>query len=191
LKDVESPNNLCCLLQVSGEVTLHGTRSITKGDPLEQVRDQIIDSDDLPRLLTFLDSSYGARPGRSAHQAIEEIRKGLPQCRHRAVDVDLSRYSDSIRHDRLLAKVAGRVIDDKVLAMVRQFLKSTGDRGVPRRSSLSPLLPNLALNELDRTLDRGGGFHTYVRYLDDMVVLTSDSEKGRRWADRALERHSS
>jgi RNA-directed DNA polymerase len=136
----------------------------------------------------FSDSSYGARPGRSAHQAIEKVRTGLLQRRHRVVDVDLSRYFDTIRHDRLLARVARRVSDGKVLAMVKQFLKSTGDKGVPQGSPLSPLLANLALSDLDQMLDRGSGFITYVRYLDDMVVLAPESEKGRKWADRALER---
>jgi RNA-directed DNA polymerase len=80
------------------------------------------------------------------------------------------------------------VVDGKVLAMVKQFLESIGDRGVPQGSPLSPLLANLALNDLDHALDRGGSFITYTRYLDDMVVLTPDSPKGRQWADRALER---
>ncbi|MBW1868821.1 MAG: group II intron reverse transcriptase/maturase [Deltaproteobacteria bacterium] len=138
----------------------------------------------------FSDSSYGARPGRSAHQAIELVRQGLHQRKHRVVDVDLSRYFDCIRHDRILAKVGKRVQDKRILALVKQFLKSGGRRGIPQGSPLSPLLANLALNDLDHALDRGQGFLTYVRYLDDMVVLVPDSEKGRRWADRALERIS-
>jgi RNA-directed DNA polymerase len=136
----------------------------------------------------FSDSSYGARPGRCAHEATEKVRMGLRQGRHRVVDVGLSRYFDTIRHDRILAKVARRVVDGNVLAMVKQFLKSTGDRGVPQGSPLSPLLANLALNDLDHALDRGGDTITYARYLDDMVVLAADTPKGRQWADRALER---
>jgi RNA-directed DNA polymerase len=136
----------------------------------------------------FSDSSFGARPGRSAHEAIEKVRTGLRRRRHRVVDLDLSRYFDSLRHDRMLAKVARRISDGQVLAMVKQFLKSTGQQGVPQGSPLSPLLANLALNDLDHALDRGGGFITYARYLDDMVVLAPDSEKGKAWADRALAR---
>ena len=136
----------------------------------------------------FSDSSYGARPGRSAHEAIEKVCAGLRQGRHRVVDVDLSRYFDTIRHDRMLAKVVRRVVDGDVLAMVKQFLKSTGDRGVPQGSPLSPLLANLAFDDLDHALDRGGDTITYARYLDDMVVLAADTPKGRQWADRALER---
>jgi RNA-directed DNA polymerase len=136
----------------------------------------------------FSDSSYGARPGRSAHQAIEQVRAGLRRRKHRVVDLDLSQFFDKLRHDRILEKVARRVVDGRVLAMVKQFLKSAGDRGLPQGSPLSPLLANLALTDLDHALDRGRGFLTYVRYLDDMVVLTFDSPKGRAWADRALER---
>jgi RNA-directed DNA polymerase len=136
----------------------------------------------------FSKHSYGARPGRSAHQAIGEVRTGLLYQKHLVVDVDLKSFFDGIRHDRMLEKVAARVQDGKVLTLVKQFLKSTGDRGVPQGSPLSPLLANVALNQLDHILGRGYGFITYVRYLDDMVVLTYNSQRGRRWASRALER---
>ncbi|WP_437963144.1 group II intron reverse transcriptase/maturase [Sorangium sp. So ce260] len=136
----------------------------------------------------FSDSSYGARPRRSAHQAIGQVRMGLLRHKHRIVDLDLARFFDTLRHDRILEKVARRVVDGQLLAMIKQFLKSVGARGLPQGSPQSPLLANLALNDLDHALDRGRGFLTYVRYLDDMVVLTFDSSKGRAWADRALKR---
>ena len=137
----------------------------------------------------FSRHSYGARPGRSAHQAVDEVRKGLNFKKHLAVDVDLKSFFDTIRHDRMMEKVARRVEDDQVLAMVKQFLKSNGERGIPQGSPLSPLLANLALNDLDHALGKGNGYLTYVRYLDDMVVLTFNSTRGRRWAGRALERN--
>jgi len=136
----------------------------------------------------FSRHSYGARPGRSAHDAIGEVRTWLMYKKHLVVDVDLKSFFDDIRHDRMLAKVARRVQDDRVLGLIKQFLKSTGSKGIPQGSPLSPLLANVALNDLDHILGRGYGYLTYVRYLDDMVVLTYDSKKGHRWAARALER---
>ena len=136
----------------------------------------------------FSDSSYGARPGRSAHQALAVVTKGLLQRKHRVADVDLSRYFDMIRQDRMMAKVAKRVSDHEVLKLVKQVLERTGQRGIPQGSPLSPLLANLALNDLDHALSRGKAVLTYVRYLDDMVVLAPDSAKGRAWGDRALQR---
>jgi RNA-directed DNA polymerase len=136
----------------------------------------------------FSRHSYGARPGRSAHDAIAEVRSGLIWKKHLVVDVDLKSFFDDIGHVPMLAKVARRIQDDRVLGLIKQFLKSTGKKGIPQGSPLSPLLANVALNDLDHILGRGFGYLTYARYLDDMVVLTFDSRKGRRWADRALER---
>jgi RNA-directed DNA polymerase len=108
--------------------------------------------------------------------------------KHVVLDVDLKSFFDDIRHAPVLAKVARRVSDEGVLRLIKQFLKSTGERGIPQGSPLSPLLANLMLNDLDHALGRGCGYLTYVRYLDDMVVLTYDSHRGRRWAARALDR---
>jgi RNA-directed DNA polymerase len=136
----------------------------------------------------FSRHSFGARPGRSAHDAIGEVRSGLMYQKHLALDVDLKSFFDDIRHAPVLAKVARRVRDERVLGLIKQFLKSTGERGIPQGSPLSPLLANVMLSDLDHALGRGYGYLTYARYLDDMVVLTYDSHKGRRWAVRALER---
>jgi RNA-directed DNA polymerase len=136
----------------------------------------------------FSPHSYGARPGRSAHQAVDEVRKGMNHQKQLAVDVDLKAFFDTIRHDRMMEKVARRVQDGRVLALVKQFLKSTGERGIPQGSPLSPLLANVALTDLDYALGKGKGYLTYVRYLDDMVVLTFNSKRGWRWAERALGR---
>lgn len=136
----------------------------------------------------FSRHSFGARPGRSAHDAIGEVRSGLMYQKHLVLDVDLKSFFDDIRHVPVLERVARRVCDERVLRLIKHFLKSTGARGIPQGSPLSPLLANVMLNDLDHVLARGYGYLSYARYLDDMVVLTYDSTKGRRWADRALER---
>lgn len=136
----------------------------------------------------FSRHSFGARPGRSAHDAIGEVRAGLMWHKLLVLDVDLKSYFDDIRHGPVLAKVARRVSDGRVLKLIKQFLKSTGEKGIPQGSPLSPLLSNVMLNDLDHALARGYGYLSYVRYLDDMVVLTYDSKMGRRWLARARER---
>jgi retron-type reverse transcriptase len=95
--------------------------------------------------------------------------------KHLVLDVDLKSFFDDIRHAPVLAKVARRVRDEQVLRLIKQFLKSTGARGIPQGSPLSPLLANVMLNDLDHILARGYGYLSYARYLDDMVVLTYDS----------------
>ena len=135
----------------------------------------------------FSRHSFGARPRRSAHDAIGEVRSGLMYQKHLVLDVDLKSFFDDIRHAPVLARVARRVRDEQVLRLIKQFLKSTGAKGIPQ-GSLSPLLANVMLNDLDHVLARGYGYFSYAPYLDDMVVLTYDSKRGRRWADRALER---
>ncbi len=136
----------------------------------------------------FSRHSFGARPGRSAHDAIGEVRAGLMWQKHLVLDVDLKSFFDDIRHSPVMTKVARRVRDARVLKLIKQFLQSTGDRGIPQGSPLSPLLSNVMLNDLDHALTRGYGYLTYARYLDDMVVLTFDSKTGRRWLARARER---
>ena len=100
----------------------------------------------------------------------------------------MAAFFDNITHRVLLAKLARRIRDPQVLAMLKWFLKGAGRKGIPQGSPLSPLLANVALNDLDHALDRGRKVITYVRYLDDIVVLANDNEQGSRWLNRALAR---
>ena len=91
----------------------------------------------------FQDGSYGYRPGRSAHEAVERVAEAIVKYKTRALDVDLSAYFDNIRHDVLLAKVAKRVKDPDVLHVLKLILKATGKKGVAQGDVIAPLLSNL------------------------------------------------
>src|SRR4051794_35532985 len=103
----------------------------------------------------FQPGSYGYRPKRSAHDAIERVAKGILHGQTTVIDVDLRAYFDNVRHHLLLAKVARRVNDGDVMRLLKQILKANGECGVPQGGVLSPLLSNLYLNEVDRMLERG------------------------------------
>ncbi len=136
----------------------------------------------------FSRHSFGARPGRSAHDAIGEVRSGLMYQKHLVLDVDLKSFFDDIRHTPVLAKVARRVRDERVLRLIKQFLKTTGERGIPQGSPLSPLLANVMLNDLDHALGRGYGVTVHgsdigIVLLDRPACL--HRQHGRlRFADR-------
>jgi RNA-directed DNA polymerase len=140
----------------------------------------------------FLDCSYGFRPERSAHQALEEIRGHLKAGYQAVYDADLKGYFDSIPHDKLLACLQMRIADRTVLRLIRQWLKApvvepsangsggtTGERrerGTPQGGVISPLLSNLYLHWFDKVFHRPGGPAHWanaklVRYADDFVVL--------------------
>ena len=117
----------------------------------------------------FQPGSYGYRPKRTAHQAVHRVAKAIVQNKTRVLDVDLRSYFDSVRHDLLLAKVARRVNDADVLALLKRTLKASGKTGVPQGGVISPLLSNLYLTEVDRMLERAkevtrSGKYTYVEY---------------------------
>jgi RNA-directed DNA polymerase len=133
----------------------------------------------------FQSGSYGYRPKRTPHQAVERVMRGIFLGKLDIIDLDLRAYFDSVRHDRLLNKVAKRIQDDDVMALLKKILKSSGSVGVPQGGIISPILGNLYLNEVDRMLEkavevtrRGRYQHVeYARFADDLVVLV-DSQYG-------------
>ena len=102
----------------------------------------------------FRDGSYGYRPTRTAHQAIGRVAKAIVQNKTRVIDVDLAAFFDTVRHDRLLAKVARRIQDPAILCLVKLMVKASGRRGVPQGSVISPLLANIYLTEVDEMLEQ-------------------------------------
>ena len=133
----------------------------------------------------FQSGSYGYRPKRTPHQAVERVMRGIFLGKLDIIDLDLRAYFDSVRHDRLLNKVAQRIQDDDVMALLKKILKSSGSMGVPQGGIISPMLSNLYLNEVDRMLEKAvevtrRGRYKYVeyaRFADDLVVLV-DSQYG-------------
>lgn len=140
----------------------------------------------------FLDCSYGFRPGRSAHDALEQIKENLQQGRREVYDADLQSYFDTIPHEKLMACVQKRIVDGSVLKLIRMWLKAViverGDgpggppkvsrskQGTPQGGVISPLLANLYLHWFDKLFHRSDGpFHwanaRLVRYADDFVIL--------------------
>src|SRR6202048_608647 len=136
---------------------------------------------------TFSEHSHGFRPGRSAKQAVHEAQRYIAEGYRWVVDLDLEKFFDRVNHDRLLAAVAERVADKRMLKLIRAFLEagvmedglvSAVDEGTPQGGPLSPLLSNLVLDELDRELERRG--HCFVRYADDTNVYVRSEAAGQR-----------
>jgi len=141
----------------------------------------------------FQDGSYGYRPRRQAHEAVQRVAKAIVSNKTRVIDVDLVAYFDTVRHDLLLEKVAARVNDDQILHLLKLILKASGTRGVPQGGVISPLLSNLYLNEVDRMLERAKevtreGIYThleYARFADDLVILVDGYSKWALLVQRA------
>jgi RNA-directed DNA polymerase len=102
----------------------------------------------------FQPGSFGYRPGRTAHEAVQRVAEAIVKCKTRIIDIDLRAYFDNVRHDLLLAKVAVRVSDPDVLHLLKMILKASGKKGVPQGGVISPLLSNLYLNEVDKMLEK-------------------------------------
>ncbi len=133
----------------------------------------------------FQPGSYGYRPKRTAHAAIDLVAQAVVKNKTRVIDLDLRAYFDNVRHDILLSKAAERVSDDKVMRLLKLILKASGKRGVPQGGVISPLLSNIYLNEVDKMLERAKevtrqGRYTYIeyaRFADDLVILVDGFRK--------------
>src|SRR4051794_1693490 len=143
----------------------------------------------------FQPGSFGYRPGRTAHEAVQRVAEAIVKCKTRIIDIDLRAYFDNVRHDLLLGKVAVRVSDADVLRLLKMMLKASGKKGVPQGGVISPLLSNLYLNEVDKMLEKAKettrqGKYTYVeyaRYADDLVILV-DAFPRHDWLLRAVDK---
>ena len=138
---------------------------------------------------TFSKHSYGFRPGRSAHQAVAQAQRYIAEGYNIVVDLDLEKFFDRVNHDGLMARVAARVTDKRVLKLIRAFLKAgvmedglvrPADEGTPQGGPLSPILSNLVLDDLDKELTRRG--HRFCRYADDCNIYV----RSRRAGDRVM-----
>jgi RNA-directed DNA polymerase len=144
----------------------------------------------------FCPNSYGFRPKRSPHRALAEVRHSVLRRMSTVIDVDLSKYFDTIRHCVLLEKIAKRVQDPQVMHLIRQIIKVGGNIGVPQGGPFSPLAANIYLNDVDWTFDAirrktaEGNFEAvnYHRFADDIVITVSGHSTKRGWAERALQR---
>jgi RNA-directed DNA polymerase len=136
---------------------------------------------------TFSDGSFGFRPGRSTHGAVRRAREHMAAGYRWVVDLDLEKFFDRVNHDVLMARVARRVKDKRVLLLIRRYLQagmmegglvSPRTEGTPQGGPLSPLLSNVLLDELDKELERRG--HRFVRYADDCNVYVQSEAAGQR-----------
>lgn len=135
----------------------------------------------------FSDHSYGFRPRRSAHQAVAQAQRYIAAGYGWVVDLDLEKFFDRVNHDRLMAQIAKRVDDKRLLKLTRAFLNAgvmengllnPSVEGTPQGGPLSPLLSNIVLDELDRELERRG--HRHVRYADDCNIYVRSERAGQR-----------
>jgi RNA-directed DNA polymerase len=136
---------------------------------------------------TFSEYSYGFRPGRSAHQAIEQAQAYIKEGFQWVVDIDLEKFFDRVNHDILMSLLAKRVSDKRVLKLIRGFLNAGvfvmckvigSEEGTPQGGPLSPLLSNITLDVLDQELEKRS--HKFVRYADDCNIYVKTERAGIR-----------
>ena len=137
----------------------------------------------------FSETSYGFRPGRSQHQAIEKCKEYINDGYKWVVDIDISKFFDTVNHDKLMAILARDIVDKKVLRLIRKYLQSgvmidgvvkDTELGCPQGGPLSPLLSNIYLNELDKELEKRG--LRFCRFADDCNTYV----KSKRSAERVM-----
>jgi RNA-directed DNA polymerase len=137
----------------------------------------------------FSENSYGFRPGRNAHQALNKCRSYITDGYKYAVDIDLEKFFDTVNQSKMIEVLSKTVKDGRVVSLIHKYLNAgvvvrnkfeETEMGVPQGSPLSPVLSNVMLNELDKELERRG--HRFVRYADDLVILC----KSKRSAERTL-----
>lgn len=135
----------------------------------------------------FSDSSYGFRPGKSAHQAVKAAQKYVAEGRRFVVDIDVEKFFDRVNHDLLMTLLSKKLGDGRMLRLIRRYLEagmmaegtvSPRMEGTPQGGPLSPLLSNILLTELDRELERRG--HAFCRYADDCNVYVASRTAGER-----------
>jgi RNA-directed DNA polymerase len=150
----------------------------------------------------FSESSFGFRPKRAAHGALKQVKADIKAGYRIAVDLDLAKFFDNVDHDILMARVAQRIGDKRLLALIGRYLRAgvlihdeiqPSELGTPQGGPLSPLLANILLDDLDKELEGRG--HRFVRYADDLMVLVKSERAGQRvkanlttyrWSDAAF-----
>ena len=135
----------------------------------------------------FSATSYGFRPGMSAHQAVIQAQKYLNAGNTYVIEFDLEKFFDKVNHDRLMAKLQRQITDNRLLNLIRKYLNTgimvdgaieTRTEGTPQGSPLSPLLSNIVLDELDKELEKRG--HKFVRYADDLSIYVKSMKSAER-----------
>jgi RNA-directed DNA polymerase len=136
---------------------------------------------------TFSEASYGFRPGRRAHDAVRRAQAYVQEGRRFVVDLDLEKFFDRVNHDVLMGKLAKRIMDRRVLGLVRRYLNAgilangvviERHEGTPQGGPLSPILANVLLDEVDKELEKRG--HAFVRYADDLNIYVRSKRAGER-----------
>jgi len=135
----------------------------------------------------FSERSFGFRPGRSCHQAVDLAQQEISSGRSIVVDTDLDSFFDRVNHDRLINRLSQHISDKRVLSLIGKYLRAgildrglvtTPSEGTPQGGPLSPLLSNIVLDELDKELERRG--HKFVRYADDCNIFVRTERAGQR-----------